>query len=278
MDFNWFQSLLVGIVMGLTDILPVSSAAHGRLVVKFIGKGSVPALMQFFIHLGIFAALYLNCHPHILKMYRATRLARVPKRKRKRPLDIRSLMDLSLLKTMLLCAVLGVLLRNQISDLITNQIVMAAFFFVNGLLLYIPQFLPSSNKDCRTLSRVEGILMGLGGAMNAVPGLSGVGIALSAASVTGVDRKYGLNMVFLMHLGVSLGLMIMDLVALFTGNTYGLGLPLFLCSLLAAVAAFAAAWGAIRIMRTLAKEQGYAMFSYYCWGIALFTFILTLMA
>ena len=278
MGFGWLQSLLMGIVMGLTDILPVSSVAHSRILVKFMGRGEVPALMWLFIHVGIFAALYLNCHPKILKMYRATRLARIPKRKRKRPLDVFSLMDLSLLKTMLLFAIPGVLLYHKAGEWITNQIVMSALFFVNGVILYIPQFLPSSNKDSRSLSRVEGILMGLGGSLNAVPGMSGMGTALSAASVTGVDKKYGLNMILLMHLGITGGLVIMDVVSLFAGSAYGMGLLMAIYSLLAGVMAFAAAWAAIRIMRTLAKEKGFAVFSYYCWFAALLTFVLSLMA
>ncbi len=278
MDFNWYESLLMGIITGLTDILPVSSTAHIRILLKLIGRRSVPPLMSLMIHLGIFAALYLCCQTHILKIVRARKLARIPKRKRKRPLDIRSLMDLSLLKTILLPALLGVVLYNKANELIANQILMATFFFLNGLVLYIPQFLPSSNKDCRTLSRVEGILMGLGGALNCIPGMSGVGIALSAASVTGVDGKYALNMILLMHMGITAGMIVMDVLNLFSGGLGVLSILSVLFCILAALAAFAAAWLAVRFLRSLAAERGYSAFAYYCWGAALFTFILSLMA
>ena len=278
MDFNWYESLIMGIVTGITEILPVSSEAHNQIVLKMLGKTQNPHIMQLLIHIAILVALILSCHPHILKMIRAKKLARVPKRKRKRPLDVRSLMDLSLLVTMLLPAVLVMFFYTKIRSFTFNTVIVATFLFLNGLILYIPQFLPSSNKDCRSLSRVEGVLMGLGGALFVLPGFSGVGAALSAASVCGVDRKYAINMVLLMQIGVMAGRIILDIVGMFTATTVYITGMLVFFSILAAAVAFVAAWFSIKFMRSLAQEKGYGGFSCYCWGLALLTFILTLIA
>lgn len=278
MDFSWFESLITGIVTGLTEILPVSSEAHSHILLKFLGENSIPELTSLLSHIAILTAVVVACHPHIMKMIRAKKLARIPKKKRKRPLDIRSLMDLSLLQTMLLPVILALLLYRKISEFTINSVVIATFLFLNGLILYIPQFLPSSNKDCRSLSRVEGLLMGLGGALFVIPGFSGIGVAVSAASVCGVDRKYGLNMILLMHIGVLFGRIILDIIALFSAGFAFFTLKLVLFSLLGALAAFTAAYLAIKLMRSLAQEKGYGFFSYYCWGLALFTFVLTLIA
>ena len=276
MDFNWFESLIIGVMTGLTEILPVSSEAHSRIILKFLGETRIPELTALLCHIGILAALIVACHPHILKMIRAKKLARIPKKKRKRPLDIRSLMDLSLLQTMLIPVILALLLYQKISEFTINSVVMATFLFLNGLILYIPQYLPSSNKDCRSLSRVEGLLMGLGGALFIIPGFSGIGVAVSAASVCGVDRKYGLNMILLMQVGILFGRIILDIIALFSAGFAFITLNLVLVSLLGAVVSFAAAFLAIKFMRSLAHEKGFGFFSYYCWGLALFTFVLTL--
>lgn len=278
MDLNWFESILMGIVSGMTDVLPVSADAHIRLLQKFLGVNRLPELMELMIHLGVLSALYLSCQTHILKMVRAKKLSRIPKKKRKRPLDTRSMMDLSLLQTMLLPVILVLCFYDKITGLVDNLILMATFLFINGLILYIPQFLPSSNKDCRSLSRVEGILMGLGGALFAIPGMSGVGAALSVASVTGVDRKYGLNMVLLMNMGILAGRIIFDILAVVAAGFSGLTIVVLLSYILTGVAAFLGAFAAVKILRNLAGENGYAVFSYYCWAIALFAFVLSLMA
>jgi len=277
-NFGWFESLLLGIVTGLTEILPVSALAHSRILTKFIGRGDTAAMMNLCMHLGVLAAMYLSCQPHILKMVRAKKMSRIPKKKRKRPLDTRSLMDLKLLITMLVPVVLMLFFYPRVETISSNMIIMATLLFLNGLILYIPQFLPSSNKDCRNLSRVEGLLMGLGGALFAIPGLSGMAAALSVASVTGVERKYGLNMILLMNIGILAGKVVYDLLGLFSYGVGHLSVAVILSYLLAAVVSFIAAYLAVKLLRTLAEGKGYGFFAYYSWGMALFTFVLTLMA
>ena len=278
MELNWYQSILYGLFSGLTDILPISAQAHDMLLLKMFGLKSAPAFLQLLLHLSIFAALYYNCMPHITKMLRAKSLSRIPKRKRKRPLDAKSLMDLSLWKTMALPVILGFLLYRKTASLRGSLSLMAVFLFLNGITMYIPQYLPGSNKDSRSLSRVEGLLMGLGGALSILPCVSAMGCCVSIGSVCGVDRKYCLDMALLMNLVVTACLIVMDILAL---AAEGLGLFSFgvvLSSLLAGAAAFGGAFLAVKWMRHLAADKGYALFAYYCWGLALFAFLLNLMA
>ena len=113
MDLNWLQSIVYGLTSGLMDILPVSSQAHRLLLLKLFGADGRSDLLYLLIHLGIVAGLYINCTGHLIRMARASRLSRIPKRKRKRPLDVKSLMDLSMLKTMLIPVVLGLILQKH---------------------------------------------------------------------------------------------------------------------------------------------------------------------
>lgn len=278
MRYGWLQSMLMGMLTGLTEVLPVSAEAHSRILRKFMGVGQPPELLMLLIHLAILAALYISCQTHIVKMARAKRLSRIPKRKRNRPLDVTSMMDLSLWKTMLLPVIAVLFVTEKLESMISNPIVIAAVLFVNGLILYIPQFLPSGNKDCRSLSRVEGLLMGVGGACNAVPGMSGVGAALSLASVSGIDRKYALNMVLLMDMGIIGGRIVFNVMGILNGGLGSLSFMIFIGYLLTAVIAFLAAFAAVKILKIMAENTGYAVFAYYCWGVAMFTFVLSLMA
>lgn len=278
MDLGLFESALYGLFSGLTDILPVSAQAHKILLLKLFGVNSGPNLMELLIHVSILAALYYSCQPQIVKILRARNLAKVPKRRRKRPLDTRSLMDFSLWKTMLIPIILGFLFYRKASGLGSNLLWVAGFLFLNGLILYIPQFLPGSNKDSRMLSRVEGLLMGLGGAASVFPGISAMGAAASIANVCGVDRSYGLNMAMLMNLAVNAALIIYDVLAIISGGIGVLSFSIILQYILAAAAAFGGVVLGVRIVRNLVENNGFAPFAYYCWGGALFTFILNLMA
>ena len=278
MELNWYESIIYGLVSGLTDILPICAQSHELLLLKIFGANEAPGLLRLLIHLSILGALYYHCMPHITKMLRAKSLSRIPKRKRKRPLDTKSLMDFSLWKTMAIPVILGFLLYPKTAFLRESLSVMAIFLFVNGAILYIPPYLPGSNKDSRSLSRVEGLLMGLGGAASILPGISAMCAGLSIGSVCGVDRKYCLNMVMLMNLIVTAALIVMDIMSIAAKGIGDFSFGILISYLLSAVFAFMGTALGIRVMRRLSADKGYSVFAYYCWGIALFTFILNLMA
>lgn len=278
MNLTWIESIVYGLISGIADIFPVSATAHRTLLLKIFGETKDLSLMRFFVHLGVFGAVFFHCQPHMVRFLRAKRLSRVPKHRRKRPLDTKSLMDFSLWKTMLIPVIISLFLYTKTESLSQRIIWVAVFLLVNGLILYIPQFLPGSNKDSRTLSRVEGLLMGLGGFAGVLPGVSAVGSAVSVGAVCGVDRSYGLTMALLMNLAVNLGLAILDIVAVFSIGLSGLYFQLILRCFVAGIAAFAGSFLGIHLLRRLISEHDYSVFSYYCWGLALFTFILNLMA
>ena len=276
MDLNLLESLLYGLVSGLSEILPVSGPAHRSFMLQLLGENGDQGLLHLMIHIGILTALYYGCQNHILRMVRARKLARIPKRKRKRPLDVRSLMDLSLLKTMAVPVILALFLYDRVSALSSKRILVSILLFVNGIILYVPQFLPGSNRDSRTLSRVEGVCMGLGGALSVVPGISGTGVISSVASVCGVDKAYGLNMALLLDMVLIAGQMIHDVMAIVSIGVAGITFLSILGYILAGAAAFAGAYLSIRILRALMKERGLGIFAFYCWGMSLLTFILYL--
>ena len=276
MELNWLQSILFGLVSGAADIIPVSGQAHRLLLLKFFGVNQMPNLLALVLHLSVAAALYLSSQGQFVRMNRARALARIPKKKRKRPLDTRSMMDWSLIKTMLVPTVIGLLLNSRVRGWSVNMFLIAGMLFLNGLILYIPQFLPTSNRDSRTLTRLEGVLMGLGAGASVLPGISTVGIMVSIASVCGIERLYGLNMTFIVKLFFLIGLMIYDVLAIITDGLGGLTVMLLVQYLFTGLLSFGASMFAIRLLRRLAPEHGFHTFGVYCWGLALFTFILNL--
>lgn len=278
MELSGFEHLIYGLVSGLTEIFPVSARAHSAIMLKVLGADRISGLPVLLIHVAVLAAIYYSSRPQLVKMSRARRLARIPKKRRKRPLDLCSLMDSRFLLTMMLPVILVDLLYRNISEISFSLLAVAVLLFVNGVVLYVPQFFPGSNKDARSLSRLEGVVMGIGGGLSVIPGLSGLGASVSVGSICGIERSYALNMSLLMNMAYLVGMIVYDIIGLIR---YGFGLltfQWFVVYILTAALAFVGAMLAIRIMRALASDRGYHFFSYYCWGIALFTFILNLMA
>lgn len=278
MNSSWILTMIYGLISGLTEILPVSSQAHRMLILKLLGENQQSELLTLLIDLGVLAALYMGCQTNIVRIMRARRLAQIPKSRRKRPLDTKSLMDFRMLRTMLVPVVIVFFFYQKLDNLVCSMLVVALLLLLNGIILYIPQFLPGSNRDSRTLSRIQGFLVGLGGSLSVIPGLSGVGAAMSIGSVCGMDRTYALNMTLMMDIAVSVGIVIFDFLALVSSGVGVFGFGILVSYILAALAAFGAATLGIKVMRMLALNIGYSLFAYYCWGLAMFTFILNLLA
>lgn len=274
---NWFQSLVFGLFSGLSDVLPVSSQAHKAIMLKIFGVNEEAPLLRLLIHIAILAALYYSCGNHILRISRQLRLSRIPKKKRKRPLDVRTLMEFKLLRMMILPVLVSLLAYNHTSEWGTKLNLIAIFLLVNGVILYLPSLLPTGNKDARSMSALEGILIGLGGAASVVPGISSVAGATSVASACGAERTFALNLTYLMHMVLTIGLIAFDLAAVFAAGLGSLSFTVLLTYIVAAAAAFIGAHFGIRAMRMMAVNIGYSIFALYSFGAALISFVLYLM-
>lgn len=276
MDLSWFQSILFGFLSGLADILPVSAQAHKAIMLKLFGAGTEPTMLRFVIHLATMAALYYSCSHQILRINRQLRLAKIPKKRRKRPVDTRTILDFKLLRTMVIPVILGFVAYYKTSSMNHSLNWVALFSLANAVILYLPVLLPTGNKDSRSLSRLEGVLMGFGSAASILPGISSVGGMTSVASLCGADRVYSLNLSLLLHMAVTAGLLVFDVISMVSVGVGTVSFVILLSYLMAALAAFAGVFSGIRVMRMIAVNIGFSPFAYYSLGIALFSFILFL--
>ena len=278
MTLNWFQSIIIGFFSGIADILPVSAQAHKSVIMTLFGVAQEPPLLRIFIHMATFSGLYFSCHQQILRMIRQKQLARIPKNRRKRPVDLRVLMDVRLLITMAIPVLLGFFFYQKATALYHRLSWIALFLVINAVVLYLPNLLPSGNKDSRSLSRFEAALMGLGGACSVLPGISSVGAICSIGGVCGAERTYIVDISLLMHMAITAVLIFFDFISLFTVGFGIVGFGGFLACLLAGAAAFVGTYYGIKIMRAMAVNIGFSIFAYYSIGLAVMAFVLYLSA
>ena len=273
---DWIYNILYGFISGLADILPVSALAHQQVFKAIIPDNTITAFTGLMVHMAIFAALYYTCNNQLIRIARAVKLAQIPKRRRKRPLDTKSLMELQMLKTMAIPLIIGLVFYTKAVAFVNTLMIMAVILLINGVILYIPQFLPGSNKDARSMTPIDSFLMGLGGGLAVLPGMSAIGVTTSIGSVRGGDKSFNFQIALTMNMGVMLGMILMDFVGIFSVGMDVDGFMEFLQSCAAAAAAFGGGMLAIRLMKKLAQKSGFGIFAYYCWGAALFSFILYL--
>ena len=262
----------------MAEVLPVSATAHRIVMQSLLGEGKNHIFLQLFLHMGTLAALFYCCNNQILRLSRAKKLASVPKRRRKRPLDTHGLMDIRFLQWAVIPIIASFFCYDKVAGMEKNLVAVAGFLFLNGIILYIPQYLPGSNKDARSLSPVDSLMIGLGASVSVIPGLSSVGAAVSIASVRGVDKKFSLDMSLLMSILVMVGFIALDIISAVTNGIDGLTFVKFVQYLFCGCCSFGGTMLGIRLLRTMIEEHGLSMYALYCWGLGLFTFIFYLTA
>ena len=274
---NWFECLIFGLVSGLSDVSPVSSQAHKAILLKLFGENGEDPLLRLVIHVAILAALYYCCSNHIQRIIRQLRLSRIPKKRRKRPLDTRTIMEFKLLRMMVIPVLLSLLLHNKTAVWNTKLSMTMIFLLLNGVILFLPSLVATGNKDARSMSAFEGLLIGLGGAASVLPGVSAVGAANAVASVCGAERVFALNMTYLMHMVLTIGLIAFDVASVFAAGAISLTFGTLFIYMIAAAAAFSGAYIGIRAMRMIAVNIGFGIFAFYSFGAAVLSFVLFLM-
>ena len=274
---NWFQSLLFGLISGLSDVMPVSSQAHKAILLKLFGENGEDPLLRLVIHAAILAALYYCCSSHIQRIIRQLRLSRIPKKRRKRPLDTRTIMEFKLLRMTVIPVLLSVFAYQYTAQWNQKLSWTAAFLLLNGVILFLPSLVATGNKDARSMSAFEGLLIGLGGSISVLPGVSSIGAANAVASVCGAERVFALNMTYLMHMVLTMALIALDVVAVFSADISGITAASLLIYVLTGIAAFFGACTGIRGMRMIAVNIGFGIFAFYSFGAAVLSFVLFLM-
>lgn len=275
MEWGWLQSMVYGLTSGFFEFLPVSADAHRVLFSYLTGSGKEEFVFRLIGHASILLALLLSCRPQLDKLRRERKIASVPAKKRRRQPDAKTVLDIRLLKTALLPLLFGFIFYLPAQHLVDDLWLLAMILTINGIILFVPQLFPSGNKDSRSISAVDALLMGLGHALGVIPGISRIGGALSLGKIRGLDRQYAVDMCLLLSIPALIALIGFDVY-----NIVSLGAAISLSQIvpyiLTGVAAFLGAYLCVILMRFLAVKIGFSGFSYYCWGTALFVFILYL--
>lgn len=274
LNMNWLESLIYGLVSGLTEFLPISSRAHERLFMHMFGIQNRDPVRDLLVHGAILLALYSGCGS-MFEHLRRERNQRLHNR-RGNVRTARILLDERFVKNAAIPMLIGTLALSYIFKTDTDLLAAAGFLLINGIILFASGRMLQGNKDVRSMTQLDSLIIGAFASISAFTGISRVGCVTSSAIARGADRQNALNWAFLMSVPALILLMGMDVLKLFSGgltiNFWGS----FFTYLLSAAGAYLSGRCGIKLMKFLTVHVGFSGFSYYCWGASLFSFLLYL--
>jgi len=274
MGLNWYECLIYGLLSGITELLPISSQAHRELFLLLTGTTD-HVLLRICTRVGILIALILAGLPILSRLHRERRIASLPRQRRKRRPDTRSILELRFLRIAVIPLVVLIFAAPVFANLGQRLWVLAGLLLLNGIILYVPQFLYRGNKDVHSFSGMDSLLTGFAMGLGIIPGISAVGTAISAGLARGAEQRYILDMSLLLLIPFTFLWVISDCFGL-PALTSVPNFTQILSCVGTMICSFASASAGIFAMRFLAVKVGFSGFSYYCWGMALLTFFLYL--
>lgn len=270
------ENILYGLVSGLTEFLPLSSRGHQTLLHHLFGVSTRVSLQDLLVHIGILLSVFIASHDYIARLrWDQSTLATV-RRNKSRRMETKSQYDLRLLRStvvpMLLATVLFRLLLKDEYSLLS----LMWLLIVNGAVLLIVEHTRQGNRDAKTLTGFDGIMIGISTAASALPGLSGTGLTLSYTTARGADIQKATNWAILLVIPAAIFAVCGDLLYIF-GNGFGeISFLMVLGSILAGAGAFCGGLVGISVLRLLVTNSSVFQFSYYSFGFALLSFMLYL--
>ena len=272
------SSILLGLIQGLAEFLPISSSGHLAIAEHFLGQAGVAEVPEFFdvlLHLGtlvaVFAAYWQDIRDMILELIDGVRdLAHGTT-----PTPIppaRRLILLIIVGTLPLFAVLPI--KDLVEGLANNIYFVAGALIVTGFLLFASDRVKKGRKTEKTATLVDVLLVGVAQAIATCPGISRSGTTITAGCLVGFDRKFAVRFSFLMSIPAILGANILTLKdAIAEGGIVAAEIPVYLVGVaVAAVVGYAC----IRLLKMIADKGRFGWFAYYCWAAGLIVLALTL--
>lgn len=249
--------IILGIVQGLTEFLPVSSDGHLELAKYFFGdhsEGHKSWMLTVVLHLGTALATVVVFRKDIADLFKALF--------NKSMVEERDFI-LKIIISMLPAAILGVAFQDQLESFFEgNMIVVFFFLLVTGILLWLGD---KSKNIGRPLDNKSALIMGFAQAAALLPGLSRSGSTIATSMMLGIDKATATRFSFIMVLPIIFGKIFKD----FTDGTFTeaeLSLNIVIPGL---IASFVTGILACKLMIGVVKNSKLKYFAYYCLVVGL---------
>lgn len=276
MNMSWLQSLIMGFVSGFAEMLPISADAHRLILRTIFGIPTEDAFFRLFCHLGSLLMLLWLLQSDIRHLRRTNRIMKIPPKRRRQNLDLASSFTLRLLKVSFLVMLVGRLLVSKLTFIQNRPGYISIALLINGVILLVPALIRNGNMDSRNMPKIIGVVMGIGGGLAGIPGISHMATVTSFAISSGVDRRYALHFASILLIPNLAIDVLFDLTTIMVGSGAAMNAKALSIALLGGCFAALSTYLGVRLMRRISQRRGFDCFAYYCWGAALLCYILFL--
>ncbi len=270
---NLWEGLLLGVIQGLTEFLPVSSSGHLVIVQSFIKGFQQPGvLFDVMLHFGTLLAVLVFLRREILNILTSL----IPAgwfRNSERGLDSMQVragrkMALYIITGTVFTGIIGLSFEERIHHLFTSVTTVSFMLLITGVLLFISDRFQGGRVE-KDMNIIDSVVIGIVQGISLIPGMSRSGSTIAFGIFRGLDGETAARFSFLLSIPAILGAVVLE--SKYIGMIPSGDIAVYLTGMvIAAVTGFLT----LRLLLFIIRKHKLSIFAYYCWILGISTLII----
>ena len=199
---NIIESIVLGIIQGLTEFLPISSSGHLALAQKMFGMQNAGFFLEALLHIGTLVAVFIAFRKLIAGLFKAlfTMMGKIFRGK----FSLKNAEPCERMLLMLIVSCLplfvALIFKDKAEMLKDSLWTVGAALIVNSVILFVCDRLPDRKKDASNMGIGNSLAVGFMQAVAIIPGISRSGSTITAGVASGLDREFAAQYTFILSI------------------------------------------------------------------------------
>ncbi len=275
---NILNAIILGLVQGIAEFLPISSSGHLSLFQNLLGMDGLAAmeentLFNVLLHLATLVAVVIaywgDIRDMIVEFFRL--LTGAKKRGIEPNVPMRRQIGLLIVATLPLFLVLPI--NDEIETLGAYPWLVGVALIVTGFLLFFSDRMPRGTKTAEDMTVWDALVVGLVQAVATIPGISRSGATITAGMSRKLDRPYAVKFSFLISLLSVTGAVLLKVIDVLQGQADLSQWPVYLVGM---VVAGIVGYACIKLLQKIVSKGKFGGFAYYCWAVGALAILLSI--
>lgn len=265
--------IIVALVQGIGEILPISSSGHMIIIQNILGLNASDLTFEIFLHFASLLAIVIFFFKKLWKMCKSFFLYIFKKDTRENEEVKRNYkLTINLIIATIPAGIIGLLFNDLIGEYLSSMWIIGIFLLLTSAMLFISTKI-NRNKSIDEISYFDALFIGLFQCVGVLPGVSRSGSLLTGGSLRKVNQSDAAEFAFIMAIPIMLGS------AVFSLDEIGVALQnkdLFIPYIIAFIVTFVTTYFALKVFLKIVRKQKLTTFSIYCLIMGIVTIILGL--
>lgn len=259
------KSIILGIVQGLTEFIPVSSSGHLVLANHFLRFELQDLTFEVMLHIGTLFSVLIYFRKDIYHLLDS--LVKIKDNSEEHTANRKILLYLA--AATVVTGIIGITFKGLVESIFHNPLFSSLMLFVTGTIVFSSDFIKDKGIPSHKQGIFRSMIIGASQAFALLPGISRSGSTITASLAVGIKRAQAARFSFLLSIPAILGAALLDLRRITAIDT-----SLYLGYLVGTIAAFISGYLVIALLLEMIKKRKLKYVAFYCWTVAVLTLVL----